>query len=533
MLGLGLLLGGALAGHALARAYLWSPRAQDRSRAVQLLPAAPAAPPPRVAAVAEAEPAGAAGAAAVEPGLPPRVLEVLGPGAPRGGLHGAVLDGELDAITQALEAGARPDAPDPAGRTALSLAALAGREQAFEVLLQAGASLTATSHDGRTHLAWTAAADQESMVRRLIALGLRIDAPDRHGDTPLIAAARHDAAEAASVLLDAGARIDTQGEAGMTALMHAARRAPGPLLRGLLERRPALEARDRRGATALMHAADALQPGAAADLLDAGAKIDAANHAGLTPLGYALSKRSGLSVSERADADRVAELLAGRGADLRLLRAPQVARTLDRARHDALALRHGQPSLPAELDAAPDALPPHIALAPDGASVRLLALRPRSRSRTVPAQIVDALQIRVWGQGRAASAVQRVRVRGLSPRPDQRLTLAGDGAGQWGFSVDDVLLFETGDPRRVRRRAYVGIAEELRLQGDPIARLGHQAFQFGADQVEVTDLFIPGQDVYATLLDWGGRVMNSDVFLRVIGPHAVDTLRKVRVEVVP
>ena len=118
-------------------------------------------------------------------------------------------------VTVLLRAGARPDALDAAGETALFLAA--GRAQGLpnvEVLLSGGARPDIPAKNGRTALHEAVAADHRQIAEALLRAGAAPSPKDAEGDTPLHLAARQDAVEILAILLKYGADTKARNRLG-------------------------------------------------------------------------------------------------------------------------------------------------------------------------------------------------------------------------------------------------------------------------------------------------------------------------------
>ena len=168
--------------------------------------------------------------------------DALGPAT----LTDAAREGDIDALTRLLAAGARVAAADADGNTALHAAVRAGRADAVAVLLHAGAPLAAVAGPRhRTALHEAALQGTPETLLALLAAGADPAARDTFGETPLHLLVRADAVRAvaaASLLLGAGADPAAVDARGFT-VAHAAAAADAPtLLRGSLERAPQLAA---------------------------------------------------------------------------------------------------------------------------------------------------------------------------------------------------------------------------------------------------------------------------------------------------
>lgn len=98
-------------------------------------------------------------------------------------LLSAAMNGELPAISAALEAGASPSATDGNGRTALHMVAANGLRQAIGDLLERGADIDATDTEGLTPLHMATGYQRPDTVRALLAVGADPDIRSRVGDS--------------------------------------------------------------------------------------------------------------------------------------------------------------------------------------------------------------------------------------------------------------------------------------------------------------------------------------------------------------
>lgn len=260
----------------------------------------------------------------------------------------AAFNSSIEVVEMLLDAGARVNARNNRGRTALMYAAQYNGPRVVEMLLEAGAdpSVRTVPRGGgmeyAKHAAHYAAANpklkgttvferlRETLERRDAFLKLcREGAPaqiqaaiDGGADvnasehtvhpaslTPLMqAASRNPDPEAARTLMRAGAAVDSKNEAGWTALFWSAMYNPNPrMIDALVDGGAEIDARNIAGWTPLMLAA-ANNP--STEVIDAllrrGADHDARNPAGATPLMLA----AGGNTNPEA-----AELLLKSGAD--------------------------------------------------------------------------------------------------------------------------------------------------------------------------------------------------------------------------
>eukprot|EP00803_Ostreobium_quekettii_P005432 evm.model.scf_593.6 EVM.evm.TU.scf_593.6 scf_593:38359-53547(-) len=190
-------------------------------------------------------------------------------------LLAAASDGDTNAVSRLLQAGADPNATDSRGNTALILATANGHVSIVRLLLDAGADIDQQGQNELTPLAAAASLGEVSVLRFLIERGADLEKRDEHGDTPLILAII--SADLASVraLLSGGAEVDGKGEERWTPLLIAANQGLGRIVKLLLESGADIEARTAFGSTPLHRGAASGSVEVVKALLDAGAEIEA------------------------------------------------------------------------------------------------------------------------------------------------------------------------------------------------------------------------------------------------------------------
>ena len=141
-------------------------------------------------------------------------------------IHHAALDGDAEALRQALESGESPDALYRENafhltKTPLHLLCLrdngGDRAACFELLRDAGANLEASDSRGYRPLHIAAERGKKKMVSLLVQARVNVDATANHNATALHLAARSSrrgAPDCVEVLLAAGADIDARTSAG-------------------------------------------------------------------------------------------------------------------------------------------------------------------------------------------------------------------------------------------------------------------------------------------------------------------------------
>ena len=170
-----------------------------------------------------------------------------------------------------LDAGARIDAADKFGGTALGLAAWRGKREFVDLLLERGAAVPESGEPWRRLLSLSASQGLSGLFRRLTDKGQDLKAMGVSGETLLHAAAQGGASEIVGALLERGFDPGRKDVYGWTPLHYAA-------LDGRIE--------------------------AARKLVEHGAPLDSPTIAGQTP--YSVARERGMKA--------VAELLAEKGA---------------------------------------------------------------------------------------------------------------------------------------------------------------------------------------------------------------------------
>ena len=256
--------------------------------------------------------------AILKDGGDPNVVDARGGATPL--MYAAAL-GSVDSMKALLDAGAKVDAANSVGATALMWAAT--DIDKVRLLLARGANAKAVSERGRTALSIASRGDRSGeIVKLLIGAGADVHAVDAAKMTTLHLAALGDDTETIRLLVDAGVQVDAVDFAGFTPLIHAAANRNLAAVRLLLAKGANPNARSGDGSFQKVKAGvialgsfTPLTASAAhgsreliATLLDAGAKVDVPDVRGMTPLMLAVA-------TGRQNLD-VIRLLIARGSDV-------------------------------------------------------------------------------------------------------------------------------------------------------------------------------------------------------------------------
>lgn len=138
-------------------------------------------------------------------------------------LRDAALAGRMDSMETAVENGARIDAKDADGRTALMYAAYNGHTPCGRWLVDRGAAVNEREALGRTALMFASTGPFVETVQLLLESGANPHDADQHeGWTALMFAAGEGQLEVVQVLLDHGANLSDKDFDGDEAADHAA-----------------------------------------------------------------------------------------------------------------------------------------------------------------------------------------------------------------------------------------------------------------------------------------------------------------------
>jgi ankyrin repeat protein len=188
-----------------------------------------------------------------------------------------------------LEKGAKIDAQDKQGRSALLLASTEGKTDAVSLLLDQKADPNQKDNNGASPLQMAVTYGKTDVVKILLSKGALVNSTDSSSNTPLMIAAEGNAylpnnGPLVELLLQSGAKVEPQDSRGRTAFYRAAEDGKEDAMRLLLDRKAELNGKANDGTTPLIAAMATGKMNAINFLIDRGADVNLADANGRTPL---------------------------------------------------------------------------------------------------------------------------------------------------------------------------------------------------------------------------------------------------------
>jgi ankyrin repeat protein len=167
--------------------------------------------------------------------------------------------GDAATIRQLLAAGARAQARDAQGRTALVAAVYGNHVEAARLLIEAGADVNAQDNLQNSAFLLAGASGYLEILRLTLAHGADLRSTNRYGGTALIPACHYGHLETVRELLRTKIDVDHVNRLGWTALLETVILGDGgarhtSIAQALIERGASVNLADRDGVTALAHA---------------------------------------------------------------------------------------------------------------------------------------------------------------------------------------------------------------------------------------------------------------------------------------
>ena len=185
--------------------------------------------------------------------------------------------GELPVVRRLLADGARIDARDQRGRTALLAATHRNRVDVARFLIQEGADVNAKDFVQDTPFLYAGAEGRNDILKLTLTAGANLKDINRYGGTALIPAAHHGHVETVKILLATAIDKDHVNNLGWTALLEAVILGDGgavhtEIVRLLVAAGANVNIADRDGVTPLAHAKRARYAEISRILSDTGAR---------------------------------------------------------------------------------------------------------------------------------------------------------------------------------------------------------------------------------------------------------------------
>ena len=169
-------------------------------------------------------------------------------------LQVAVQRGDIDQVSDLLEAGANPNTINKEGWTPLAEASFRGRIEILEMLLDKGVFIDTRDDDNRTPLHISAKYGQYQCARLLLEHKAHSSPQNKGGWSPLEEAANQGNADLATLLIHHKAELELKDNGGYTPLCRTAQSGRFDCLKLLLEKGANISAQNNDGWTALAKA---------------------------------------------------------------------------------------------------------------------------------------------------------------------------------------------------------------------------------------------------------------------------------------
>jgi ankyrin repeat protein len=174
-------------------------------------------------------------------------------------LHTAAANNDAAAIKGLIAQGAKIDARDGDGRTALLVATHGNNVDAAKVLIEAGADVNAKDKMNDSAYLYAGARGHLEILKMTLAHGADLKSTNRYGGTALIPASERGHVDTVRTLIEAGVDVDHVNNLGWTALLEAIILSDGGprhqlIVQLLLKAGANANLADKDGVTPLLHA---------------------------------------------------------------------------------------------------------------------------------------------------------------------------------------------------------------------------------------------------------------------------------------
>ncbi len=201
----------------------------------------------------------------------------------------AVKAENLAGVKSALAQGAKVDAADPDGATALHWAAQRNQDEIVAVLMAAGAKPEAKTRFNVTPISLAALNGNAKMIARMLDAGADANGTSNEGQTLLMSASLNGNSDAVKLLIQRGAKVNAvEPYKGQTALMFAAGEGNAKAVAQLIEFSADVKVKSKGGYTAFLFAVRNHHIEAAKVLLAHGANVNETAPDGTAALAMAI-----------------------------------------------------------------------------------------------------------------------------------------------------------------------------------------------------------------------------------------------------
>lgn len=174
-------------------------------------------------------------------------------------LHEAAANDDVATIRKLLAAGAKIDARDPAGSTALLVATHGNKVAAARALIEAGADVNAKDNIHDSPYLYAGARGHLEILKLTLAYGADLKSTNRYGGTALIPASERGHVETVRTLIKVGVDVDHVNNLGWTALLEAIILSDGgerhqQIVQALVDAKADVNLADGDGVSPMQHA---------------------------------------------------------------------------------------------------------------------------------------------------------------------------------------------------------------------------------------------------------------------------------------
>lgn len=205
-------------------------------------------------------------------------------------LHIAVLEEQIETVSDLLKRKVNVNAEDDDGNTPLFIAVESGNFPITKMLLVAGAKVNMTNKHNNTPLHVAVEMHDENITKLLLGYGATVNVLNDFNKTPMFLAVQSRKINIIKLLIDFGINVNEHDLCNYTALHMAAMYGNSTVVKLLVDAGADLNSKTNVGTTPLHEAIDSENVYSVKVLIDAGADIEAKNRYDETPVHYASQK---------------------------------------------------------------------------------------------------------------------------------------------------------------------------------------------------------------------------------------------------